>query len=96
MPLARRLPKRGFKNYTRKEYLPVNLARLEKDFENGAEVNLEVLREKRIVTGPPTQIKVLGKGEITKALKVTAHAFSASAREKIEAAGGSCELIAQA
>lgn len=89
MPLVRRVPKRGFTNIFRKEYQVVNIARLA-DFEG--EVNPESLVELGVVrSGKP--VKVLGNGEISTALKVKAHKFSATARAKIEAAGGSCEVL---
>ena len=89
MPLVRRVPKRGFTNIFRKEYQVVNIARLA-DFEG--EVNPESLVERGVVrSGKP--VKVLGNGEISTALKVKAHKFSATARAKIEAAGGSCEVL---
>lgn len=91
MPLIRRVPKRGFTNIFRTEYAVVNLARLE-DFEG--EVTPELLFEHSIVRkGMP--VKILGDGEIQRPLKVSAHKFSKSARQKIEAAGGSCEELVQ-
>jgi large subunit ribosomal protein L15 len=90
MPLIRRVPKRGFTNIFRVEYAVVNLARLAKV--EAAEVDPESLVTLGMVKkGLP--VKVLGTGEIGKALKVVAHKFSASARAKIEAAGGSCEEL---
>jgi large subunit ribosomal protein L15 len=68
--------------------VPVNVAELERVFDDGDEVTLEALREKRLIKNTRTDVKVLGNGELKKKLKVTAHAFSATAREKIEAAGG--------
>lgn len=91
-PLTRRLPKFGFNNVFRKEYAIVNLDQLN-DFAAGAEVTLEVLQEKNMVKKLLAGLKILGRGEINKALKVKAHAFSASAQQKIEAAGGKCEVI---
>ena len=89
MPLTRRVPKRGFTNIFRTEYSVVNLDRLEA-FDG--EVTPESLAEGGVVrAGRP--VKVLGGGELTKALKVSAHKFSKSARAKIEAAGGTCEVI---
>jgi large subunit ribosomal protein L15 len=89
MPLVRRVPKRGFTNIFKQEYQVVNVARLA-DFEG--EVNPENLVERGVVrSGMP--VKVLGNGEISIALKVKAHKFSATARAKIEAAGGSCEVL---
>lgn len=89
MPLVRRLPKRGFTNIFRTEYAVVNVAQLAP---LKGEVTPEVLLEKGLVRrGYP--VKVLGDGELKKALKVKAHRFSRAAREKIEAAGGSCEEL---
>ncbi|MCB1054995.1 MAG: 50S ribosomal protein L15 [Acidobacteria bacterium] len=90
MPLVRRVPKRGFHNLFRREVAIVNLSQLEA-FEG--EVSPDALLEAGLVrSGLP--VKVLGDGEISKALKVSAHKFSKSARAKIEAAGGSCEELA--
>jgi len=89
MPLIRRVPKRGFTNIFRKEYAVVNLDRLA-DLEG--EVTPAVLVEKGIVR-KGMQVKVLGDGEVGKALKISAHKFSKSAQEKIEAAGGQCEVL---
>lgn len=91
-PLHKRIPKRGFRPLDRVEYAVVNLRTLEKYFEAGEEVNPEKLLEKGLVKkGLP--VKVLGDGELTKALKVKAHAFSQSAKEKIQAIGGTCEEL---
>ncbi len=92
MPLIRRLPKRGFKNPTRKELLPVNLCSLDR-FEDGTEVTGDVLRAAGLANGAFDGIKILGRGEISKKLTVKVAAFSASAKEKIEAAGGACEVV---
>jgi large subunit ribosomal protein L15 len=92
MPLVRRLPKRGFKNFNRKEILPVNLDALNL-FDDGAEVTIEVLQQKGLVNGRFDGVKILGSGNVEKKLTVKANAFSASAREKIEAAGGTCEIV---
>jgi large subunit ribosomal protein L15 len=92
MPLIRRLPKRGFHNYTRKEFIGVNLTSLDR-FDEGTEVTLELLKENGLTNGPNDGIKILGRGEINKKLTIKANAFSASAREKIEAAGGACEVV---
>ena len=89
MPFYRRIPKRGFVNPTRKEYAAVNLSDLAKlDVEV---VTVDLLREKGLV-GRRETVKVLGGGELTRALSVTAHAFSKSARDKIERAGGKAEV----
>ena len=92
MPLARRLPKRGFHNIFAKPLEAVNVSALEK-FEDGAVVNAQALLEKGILSKCQYGVKILGKGEITKKLTVQASAFSASAKEKIEAAGGKAEVI---
>ena len=92
MPLVRKLPIRGFKNINRKEILPVNLDALNV-FEDGAEVTIELLKEKGLVNGRFDGVKVLGNGNVEKKLTVKVNAFSASAKEKIEAAGGSCEVV---
>jgi len=92
LPLVRRLPhKRGFTNIWRVEYSVVNVDQLEERFEAGAEVTPATLAEVGLIKSPREPVKILGRGEITKALTVQAHRFSASAREKIEAAGGSVE-----
>ena len=91
MPLHRRLPKRGFTNVFRQEYAPVNLSLLE-SFEGGQEVTPEALHA-RGFTGKNARVKILGGGEIKRALTVRAHKFSASAKEKIEKAGGRCEVV---
>ena len=92
MPLYRRIPKRGFTNRNTKEIVTINLAVLEK-FENGATVDVNALVEAGIVKNPRDGVKVLGNGELTKKLNVKVDAFSASAKEKIEAAGGTVEVI---
>jgi len=91
MPLYRRLPKRGFKNRNTLNIVAINLDALEV-FENGATVTVETLIEKGIVKNPRDGVKILGNGEFTKKLNVTANAFSASAKEKIEALGGTAEV----
>jgi large subunit ribosomal protein L15 len=93
MPLIRRIPKRGFNN-TRfgTRYLPVNLEALNA-FADGAQVNEASLREMGLINGRGDGVKVLGTGELKKKLTVTAHAFSATAKTKIEAAGGKCEVV---
>ena len=92
MPLARRLPKRGFKNIFGTTYAPVNVSALNR-FEDGTEVTTELLLESGVVSREKDGIKVLGNGDLTKKLTVKAAAFSASAKEKIEAAGGKAEVI---
>ena len=92
LPLYRRLPKRGFKNRFATNYSIVNLSTLNK-FEDGETVNLAKLIEAGIIKKPLDGLKVLGNGEITKKLTVEASIFSASAKEKIEAAGGKTEVV---
>ena len=92
MPLYRRLPKRGFKNRHTKEIVGINVSALER-FENGAEVTVESLLETGIVRNPKDGVKILGNGELTKKLTVKLNAFSEGAKSKIEAAGGTCEVI---
>ena len=92
MPLYRRIPKRGFKNYNYKEIIGINVSKLDV-FENGTEVTVETLIEAGIVKKPRDGVKILGDGELTKKLTVKVNAFSKSAEEKITAAGGTCEVI---
>ena len=92
MPLARRLPKRGFNNIFAKPLEVINVSALNK-FEDGATVNVCDLLEKGILSKCEYGVKILGNGEVTKKLTVRASAFSASAKEKIEKAGGKAEVI---
>ena len=94
IPLYRRLPKRGFTNSLfKKEYAIINLETLDKLFNDGDAVSMETLLEKGVIRKELNGLKVLGRGEITKKLTVKAAIFSASAKEKIEAAGGKAEVI---
>ncbi len=93
MPLIRRIPKRGFNNARHATvYIPVNLESLNQ-FDNGARVDEAILRECGAANGRGAGIKILGGGELAKKLTVVAHAFSASARTKIESKGGTCEVV---
>ena len=92
MPLYRRLPKRGFKCINSKTIVGINVSALEV-FDNDAVVSVETLLEKGIVKNSRDGVKILGNGELTKKLTVQANAFSASAKEKIEALGGKAEVI---
>ena len=92
MPLYRRIPKRGFTNRNTKEIVAINLDALER-FEDGATVSVETLIEVGVIKNPRDGVKILGNGELTKKLNVQANAFSASAKEKIEALGGTAEVI---
>ncbi|MCR5719473.1 MAG: 50S ribosomal protein L15 [Lachnospiraceae bacterium] len=91
MPLYRRIPKRGFTNRNTKYIIAINLDVLER-FDNGATVDAQALKEAGIVKNARDGIKILGNGELTKKLNVKVQAYSASAKEKIEALGGTCEL----
>ncbi|MEI7879567.1 MAG: 50S ribosomal protein L15 [bacterium] len=92
MRLIRRIPKRGFTNISRKEFLPVNVAALNV-FDIGAEVTPDLMKAKGLANGLADGIKILGNGSITRKLTVKAQAFSAEAKAKIEAAGGTCEIV---
>ncbi len=93
MPLQRRLPKRGFNNIFRKEIAIVNVADIDAAFDNGAVVTIDALVEKGLVKQVLDGVKVLGNGEISKSLTVQANAFSESAKQKIENAGGKAEEV---
>lgn len=94
-PLARRLPKRGFKNPFPKVTAEINVSTLDL-FDAGAKVDEAALRSRGIIKGKIDRIKILGKGDLTKAVTVTAHSFSKSAQEKIAKAGGKAVLVAVA
>jgi len=95
MPLHRRLPKRGFTNIFKREWAEVNLARVAELFDAGATVTPEVLVEKGLVRKSlKGSVAILGKGDLSKSLTISAHRFSESAKNKIEAAGGKAEVIA--
>lgn len=92
MPLYRRIPKRGFTNRNHLEIIGINVSVLDR-FDEGAEVTVDTLIETGIVRNPKDGVKILGDGKLTKKLTVKVNAFSASAKEKIEAVGGTCEVI---
>jgi large subunit ribosomal protein L15 len=92
MPLQRRVPKRGFRNPFKVEMTVINLDQLDV-FSEGTEVTPELLQTRGLLRGKGRQVKILGDGVISKALTVKAHAFSAKAKEKIEASGGKAELV---
>jgi len=92
MPLYRRLPKRGFKNRNSKEIMAINLGALEV-FDNGQTVGIDELLEKGIINKTADGVKILGNGELTKKLDVKVNAYSESAKAKIEALGGTAEVI---
>ena len=92
MPLYRRIPKRGFTNRNSKEIVAINISELER-FRSGSTVTIEKMLEVGLIKNPRDGVKILGNGEFTKKLNVKANAFSASAKEKIEALGGTVEVI---
>ena len=92
MPLYRRLPKRGFNNRNRVDYAEVNVSVLNR-FEDGAVVDVQTFIDEKIVKDVLGGIKILGRGELNKKLTVKANAFSETAKQKIEACGGTCEVI---
>jgi large subunit ribosomal protein L15 len=96
MPLQRRLPKRGFTNIFKKQWTEVSLETLERSFDANEDVTPDVMHRRGVIAKGKRDVVVLGTGEITKALKVSAHRFTKSAREKIEQAGGTATLIEKA
>nr|WP_302628826.1 50S ribosomal protein L15 [uncultured Eubacterium sp.] len=92
MPLYRRIPKRGFTNINTKNIVGINVTALER-FDNDTVVIVETLLEAGVIKNPRDGVKILGNGEITKKLTVKVDAFSEGAKSKIEAAGGTCEVI---
>ncbi|MDT5267847.1 MAG: large subunit ribosomal protein [Acidobacteriota bacterium] len=93
MPLQRRLPKRGFTNIFKKQWIEVTLATLEQSFGAGDEITPETMHSRGVIAKGKRDIVVLGTGDITKALTVSAHRFTKGARQKIEAAGGTVNVI---
>ena len=94
--LQRRLPKRGFTNIFKKQWIEVSLATLERSFEANEEVTPELMHQRGVIAKGHRDVVVLGTGDVTKALRISAHRFTKSAREKIEAAGGGATLITKA
>ena len=92
MPLYRRIPKRGFTNRNTKEIVSINVSAIER-FDNDAVVTVETLIEAGVIKNPRDGVKILGDGELTKKLNVKVNAFSEGAKAKIEALGGTCEVI---
>lgn len=92
-PMQRRLPKRGFRNPFGTDYAEVNVGLLAKRFDANAAVDLEALKNAGLIAGSAERVKILGTGEIDRALKLTVHAISAGAKEKVEKAGGSVTLL---
>ena len=93
MPLQRRLPKRGFTNIFKKQWIEISLAMIEENFKAGDDVTPEVLHERGLIKKAKHDVVVLGTGELSKPLKISAHRFTKSAREKIEKAGGAVVQI---
>ena len=93
MPLYRRIPKRGFKNRNSKEIVAINLSTLDKKFEDGATVDVEALIKAGVIDAAKDGVKILGNGEITKKLTVKVNAYSEAAKAKIEAVGGTAEVM---
>jgi len=93
MPLHRRLPKRGFTNIFKKQWIEISLEALDKSFSENDEVTPQLLHNRGLIKKAKHDIVVLGNGEVSKALKISAHRFTKSAREKIEKAGGAVTVI---
>ncbi|MGB7200882.1 MAG: 50S ribosomal protein L15 [Pyrinomonadaceae bacterium] len=93
MPLQRRLPKRGFTNIFKKQWIEISLAKIDENFKSGDEVTPEILHERGLIKKAKHDLVILGNGEILKSLKISAHRFTKTAKEKIEKAGGSATAI---
>ena len=96
MPLQRRLPKRGFTNIFKKQWLEISLAKIEESFNAGDEVTPEILHQRGLIKKAKHDVVILGTGDITKALKISAHRFTKTAKDKVEAAGGTATIIEKA
>lgn len=93
MPLQRRLPKRGFTNIFKKQWIEISLAKIEQNFDAGEEVTPEVLHERGLIKKAKYDLVILGNGDVSKALKISAHRFTKTAKDKIEKAGGTATNI---
>jgi large subunit ribosomal protein L15 len=93
MPLQRRLPKRGFTNIFKKKWLEISLAKLEENFNAGDEITPEILHHRGLIKKAKHDLVILGTGDMSKALKISAHRFTKTAKDKIEKAGGSITEI---
>ena len=93
MPLQRRLPKRGFTNIFKKQWIEISLAKIEANFSAGDEVTPEILHERGLIKKAKHDLVILGNGEVSKALKISSHRFTKTAKEKIEKAGGTATEI---
>jgi large subunit ribosomal protein L15 len=96
MPLQRRLPKRGFTNIFKKQWVEISLAKIEENFDAGDDVNPEVLHHRGLIKKAKHDLVILGNGDVTKKLNISAHRFTKSAKEKIEKAGGTATEIKKA
>jgi large subunit ribosomal protein L15 len=96
MPLQRRLPKRGFTNIFKKQWIEIGLAKIEENFKTGDEVTPDILHERGLIKKAKHDLVILGNGEISKSLKISAHRFTKTAKEKIEKAGGTATKIVKA
>jgi len=93
MPLQRRLPKRGFTNIFKKQWIEISLGKIEENFNSGDEITPEILHERGLIKKAKHDLVILGTGEVSKALNISAHRFTKAAKEKIEKAGGSVSQI---
>lgn len=96
MPLQRRLPKRGFTNIFKKKWIEITLSKIEANFNAGDEVTPEILHDRGLIKKAKHDLVILGNGEVTKGLKISAHRFTKTAKDKIEKAGGSATAIVKA
>ncbi|MBE7516188.1 MAG: 50S ribosomal protein L15 [Chloracidobacterium sp.] len=96
MPLQRRLPKRGFTNIFKKQWIEISLSKIEANFNSGDEVTPEILHERGLIKKAKHDLVILGNGEITKKLNISSHRFTKTAKDKIEKAGGSVTVITKA
>ena len=96
MPLQRRLPKRGFTNIFKKEWIEISLAKIEENFQAGDTITPEVLHQRGLIKKAKHDLVILGNGDITKSLNISAHRFTKTAKDKIEKAGGSADVIQKA
>ncbi len=96
MPLQRRLPKRGFTNIFKKQWIEISLAKINENFSDGEQVTPEILHERGLIKKAKHDLVILGNGEITKAISISAHRFTKTAKAKIEKAGGSATEIKKA
>ena len=96
MPLQRRLPKRGFTNIFKKQWVEISLAKIEENFKAGEDVTPEILHQRGLIKKAKHDLVILGNGDVTKKLNISAHRFTKTAKDKIEAAGGTATAITKA